>query len=278
MQPDKLDLRHVSLVCVETRRPQLALYALERCLRLADFGQVQLLGSRPVRVPPAIAHVLIPDIASVAQYSRFMVRELGRYFSGNHVLVVQWDGFITDATRWDPAFLECDYIGAPWPGQPPAVGNGGFSLRSRRLVDALQIMDTPVTHPEDHCICARYRPQLERDHGVRFASLDIATRFSWEAVEPATPAFGFHSFSNFHRALTEGELLAYFDLCDNAILHSIPARRLLKNLYRVCMRRAADKLSAIRMAGPPAMRMDAVKLRTLARARALMRPRRCNAS
>lgn len=270
MQSDKLDLRHVSLVCVETRRPQLALYALDRCLRQADFGEARLLGSRPFPVPATIEHVLIPDIASVADYSRFMIRELGGYFSCAHVLVVQWDGFVTDAGRWDPGFLAHDYIGAPWPGQQPAVGNGGFSLRSRRLVDALQAIDTPVTHPEDHCICDRYRPQLERDHGIRFAPLDVASRFSWEAAEPVVPTFGFHSFFNFHRVLAEPELLAYLDLCDDALLHSVPARRLLKNLYRARMHRAADKLHAIRMAGPPGMRMDAVKLRAFARARALM--------
>jgi hypothetical protein len=270
MQPDKLDLRNVSLVCVETRRPGLALYALDRCLQQADFGEVKLLGSRPWPVPATVEHVLIPDIASVADYSRFMIRDLGGYFSCAHVLVVQWDGFITDAGRWDPAFLACDYIGAPWPGQQPAVGNGGFSLRSRRLVDALEAFDTPVTHPEDHCICVRYRPQLERNHGIRFAPLDVASRFSWEAVEPATPTFGFHSFFNFHRAFTETELIAYLDLCDETLLHSVPARRLLKNLYRASMHRAAGKLHAIRMAGPTGMRMDAIKLRTFARARALM--------
>lgn len=269
MQSGKLDLRNVSLVCVETRRPQLALYALERCLQLADFGEVRLLGSRPCAVPTAVEHVLIPDIASIEDYSRFMIRDLGGYFSCAHALVVQWDGFITDARRWDPAFLAYDYIGAPWPGQQPAVGNGGFSLRSRRLVDALRAIDTPVTHPEDHCICSRYRPQLERDYGVRFAPLDVASRFSWEAAEPGTPTFGFHSFFNFHRVLTETELFAYLDLCDDALLQSVPARRLLKNLYRAPMHRAADKLHAIRMAGPPGMRMDAAKLRLFARVRAL---------
>ena len=280
MQRDKLDLRDVSLVCVETRRPQLALYALARCLRQARFREVRLLGSgQAVAAPAAAADALrdadvqfvpIRALANVADYSRFMVRELGQHFSGSHALVVQWDGFITDACRWDPHFLEYDYIGAPWPGQVPAVGNGGFSLRSRRLVDALQAMDTPVTHPEDHCICGRYRPQLERDHGVRFAPLDIATAFSWEALEPPQPAFGFHAFFNFHRVLAEDELLAYFALCDAPLLQAVPARRLLKQLYRNSMHRAADELHAIRMAGPPGMRMDALKLRAFARARALV--------
>jgi hypothetical protein len=265
----RLDLAQVSLVCVETRRPELALFALQRCLRHARFGEARLLGARPRELPDGITHAPLENIHSVADYSRFMVRELGAHFTGTHALVVQWDGFITDPARWDPAFLDYDYIGAPWPGQEPAVGNGGFSLRSRRLVDALAAMETPEVHPEDHRICELYRPQLERDCGIRFAPVDLAARFSWETGEPPGPSFGFHAFFNFHRVLDEDELLAYFDLCDTGILYSVPARRLLKQLYRNGMRRAADRLHALRMQGPLKLRLDALKLRAFARARTL---------
>jgi hypothetical protein len=265
----RLDLGNVSLVCVETRRPELALFALQRCLRHARFGETRLLGARPRELPAGIAHAPLQDIHSVSDYSRFMVRELGAHFAGTHALIVQWDGFITDPSRWNPAFLDYDYIGAPWPDQEPAVGNGGFSLRSRRLVDALAAMDTPEVHPEDHRICELYRPQLERDFGIRFAPVELARGFSWEAVEPTTPTFGFHAFFNFHRVLDEDELLAYFDQCDTGILYSVPARRLLKKLYRTGMQRAADKLHALRMQGPLKLRLDAIKLRAFARARAL---------
>ena len=265
----RLDLGDVSLVCVETRRPALALFAMERCLRVARFKEARLLGARPPTLPDGIEHAPLQGIASVADYSRFMVRELGAHFTGTHALVVQWDGFITDATCWDARFLACDYIGAPWPGEQPAVGNGGFSLRSRRLVDALATIDTPEVHPEDHRICQLYRPRLERDFGIRFAPEDLAARFSWETGEPPGPSFGFHAFFNFHRVLDEDELLAYFDLCDTGILYSVPARRLLKQLYRTGMDRAADKLHALRMQGPLKLRLDALKLRAFARARTL---------
>ena len=66
-------------------------------------------------------------------------------------------------------------------------------------------------------------------------------------------------------------LITYFDLCDAPLLQTVPARRMLKQLYRNAMHRAADKLHAIRMAGPPGMRIDALKLRAFARARALVR-------
>lgn len=264
---DRIRLDRVSLLCVETRRPQLAIYAMERCLAHIDFGEALLLCPNPFPPHPRIRHVAIADIDSVAQYSDFMVRQLGDCFSLDHVLVAQWDGFVTDAGCWDDGFLGFDYIGAPWAKREVSVGNGGFSLRSRRLVDALRQIETPVTHPEDYCICSRYRPQLEQQHGIRFAPTEVASRFSWEEIVPSAPTFGFHSFFNFHRALSEPELLDYFDLCDDTLLRSIPARRLLKNLYRAGMQRAAAKLLQFRMRGPLSMKLDALKLRAIARMR-----------
>ena len=264
LHPGRLQLDRVSLLCVETRRPQLAVRAMERCMRDIDFGECLLLSPHPIPPHPRIRHVAIPDITSVAQYSEFMLRRLGEHFSLDHVLVVQWDGFVTAASAWDERFLDYDYIGAPWAGRAVAVGNGGFSLRSRRLVDALQRIDTPVTHPEDLAICARYRPELEQRHAVRFAPVEVASRFSWEEIAPETPTFGFHAFFNFHRVLSEAELVDYFRDCDDALLQSVPARRLLKNLYRAGMRVAAAELLRLRMRGSLGMKLDSAKLRSFA--------------
>jgi hypothetical protein len=264
-QERKIDLHNVSLLCVETRRIPLAIHAMQRCLQQASFKECLLLSPHADPMSEPVRHVPIPDIASVAEYSRFMVRELGAYFSGSHVLIVQWDGFITDACRWDPRFLEYDYVGAPW--KDGTVGNGGFSLRSRRLVDALRAMETPETHPEDDCICKRYRPELESRFGIRFAPLELARNFSWEAADPGHSTFGLHGFFNFHRALDESELIPYLQACDDAMLQSIPARRLLKNLYRSGQHAAAEKLAARRMAGPLVMKMDTLKLRAFAAVR-----------
>lgn len=271
MNPDKIDLREVSLLCVETRRTPLAIHALQRCLQRASFKECLLLSPRVGGALPApIRHVEIEDITSVAEYSHFMIKRLGEYFSGSHVLVVQWDGFVTDARQWDPRFLEYDYIGAPW--KDGSVGNGGFSLRSRRLVEALQATRTLETHPEDYCICERYGAELEARSGIRFAPLELARKFSWEAPDPGRPTFGLHGFFNFHRALSEAELIAYLDDCDQGILHSVAARRLLRNLYRSGKYAAARKLAAIRMAGPLPMKLDALKLRGFAALRGSLHP------
>ena len=266
MTDELIDLDNVSLVCVETRRIGLAVFALQQCLRRARFKECLLLSPHAPPLPEGIRHVPIADITSVAAYSDFIIRDLARYFSGSHVLIVQWDGFILDATRWDAGFLDYDYIGAPWPDAHRTVGNGGFSLRSRRLLEALRDIAPVSTHPEDACICIEQRQPLDA-RGIRFAPTGLADGFAWEAPEPSWSTFGFHGFFNFHRVMPEPELIDYLRMCDDGILFSVPARRLLKGCYRSGMRDAAREITRRRMSGPWSMKLDAIKLNLFARFR-----------
>jgi hypothetical protein len=132
-----------------------------------------------------------------------MLRGLLPHIDMSHLLVVQWDGYLLDAAQWDAALLQHDYIGAPPRREPPerAVGNGGFSLRSRRLLQALMDPAMTVRHPEDTCICHDNRQRLEREHGIRFAPLPLAAHFAYERVLPSGPTFGFHGLFNLHRVM-----------------------------------------------------------------------------
>lgn len=266
-QAPRLQLPDVSLVCVETRAPLLAQRALARCLALADFGEALLLGAPPPVPDPRLTHVAIPPLQGLADYSRFMLRGLGTLFRHRHALVVQWDGFVLDPGAWDPAFLDYDYIGAPWPGPGRVVGNGGFSLRSRRLFDALASIEVADPHPEDHCIAVTLRTDLESRHGIRFAPADLAARFAFEHARPAQPTFGFHGVFNFHHLFDDAELAAYLGDCDPALARSVHGRRLLRNLLRAGMREAAAVILEQRMRGSPTMRLDCLKLRAFAAVR-----------
>jgi len=204
-----LQLPEVTLCCVDTRNPALALWALQRCMAQARFADVLLFTrSQQVPAPPPGVRVIDVQVDDVDAYSRFMLRGLAPHVHTSHLLVAQWDGFVRDASRWDAAFLAHDYIGAPWPeprsGQ--SVGNGGFSLRSRRLLQALLDPDVAITHPEDESICVVNRELLATRHGMRIAALEVARRFSYERVEPAQPTFGFHGLFNFLRELSSTEL------------------------------------------------------------------------
>ena len=174
-----------------------------------------------------------------------MLRGLADAVTTSHALVVQWDGWVTDPAAWDPAFLEWDYIGAPWPGLGAAgggvpgdgvangaetgdmeaggmeVGNGGFSLRSRRLLDVLAgpgFVPAPGV-AEDVLICRTWRRTLEREHGIRFAPPAVAARFAYERVPPPGPTFGFHGLFNAWRHLDDAGLAGLAALLPGPALH-----------------------------------------------------------
>lgn len=203
-----LDLSSITLLCVDTRAPDLATWAINRCLGHARFAAVVLMTNldRVERRREGITYVQAPPIRNVHDYSRVMLRGIGEHVVGSHVLVIQWDGFILRPDLWDQEFLQYDYIGAVWPQFPlTPVGNGGFSLRSRRLLDALHDPDLVIRHVEDKCIAVANRRWLEEKHGIRFAPVAVAERFSVERT-PWHPAFGFHGFFNFAQVFSAEEL------------------------------------------------------------------------
>lgn len=236
-----LSLPAVTLLCVDTRSPLVALWAIRRCLERASFGKVVLLTDldrfaatvpSSQRMSGVVEVVAAPPIHNTADYSQLMLGGLVEHLLGTHLLVVQWDGLVLDPSRWDPAFLEYDYIGAPWPHIPShPVGNGGFSLRSRRLLEALSDATLPRTHPEDVCICVENRARLEQEYHVRFAPVDVARRFANERL-PWAPAFGFHGFFNFAAALSPSELSEFLSLVPAAYCAGDDAFDLITQLRR----------------------------------------------
>lgn len=160
------DLPSVTLLGVDNQ-PERLNRAKEICTKWIKFGEVVTLN---------------PDIRSKEAYSEFMIKEAYKYVKTTHCLIFQHDGYVNNWMAWDNVWLQYDYIGAPWHYQDGmAVGNGGFSLRSRRLMEIIAT-DTQIsfTHPEDHHICRTYRPYLEQTYGIKFAPLEVAEKFSFE--------------------------------------------------------------------------------------------------
>jgi hypothetical protein len=93
--------------------------------------------------------------------------------------------------------LDYDYIGAPWSHFDfHKVGHGGFSLRSRRLMQAVEPLLTQQDFlvPENVVICRKYRRQLERNATIKFAPISVAKKFSQELSVCNHPTFGFHGY------------------------------------------------------------------------------------
>lgn len=230
-----LHLPEVTLLCVDTAYPDLALYAVERSMERVRFGAAVLV-TRPdhglASLPAGLRVVTEERIRSVADYSLFMLRGTLPYVNTSHCLVVQWDGFVLDPSMWSDQFLRFDYIGPVWPHfrrDGHCIGTGGFSLRSRRLLAALLDERIELFHPEDVCIGRGNRERLERLHGIAFADEATAHRFAVEGMYENPSAFGFHGVHNLLRVLPAGELEQFLTGAPGALFASGWMRRFIKH-------------------------------------------------
>lgn len=168
--------------------------------------------------------VKIDSIVSSSQYSNFVLKELYKYVDTEYVLISQWDGFIINFDKWSDNFFEYDYIGAHWWWKHDSIygGNGGFSLRSKRLLDKTKDLEYDESIPEDEFICVKNLNNLI-NQGIKFASKDVSRLFSVEN-ELCTDSFGFHSYSTQNIGLAKSLYTQKFhhsgDLGD--IIYSLP--------------------------------------------------------
>jgi hypothetical protein len=216
----RLSLPSVTICCIDTRFPELAEYSLHRSIEAAEvaFGEAVLFTSAPRstfqrRFDFPLRIVPISEIDSKIDYSRFVIKDLPGHVATDHLLITQWDSFVLDPSAWRPEFLDLDYVGAVWHWmpQPYNVGNGGFSLRSTRLLRAASDAIERIDENEDLLICRRHRPELEFKFGVRFADEPTAARFAFERARPDGPTFGFHGLFNFDRVLAADQLASYVE-------------------------------------------------------------------
>jgi tetratricopeptide (TPR) repeat protein len=235
-----LELPDVTLCCIDTINHELALRALRRSSDGIRFGRTCFITDRQIDEPGIDTRVIAP-LSSRDSYSEFVLRSLLAHIDTRHVLLVQWDGYVINPAAWRPEYLDCDYIGATWFWYDDAmrVGNGGFSLRSRKLLDALQDPRIVLTEAEDVTICRAFRPLLEREHGIRFASEALANAFAFEAAYPIGTPFGFHGLFNFCRVVPADELAELVTHFTPGIARSPQALQLGRNCLAMGMWRPA---------------------------------------
>lgn len=178
-----------------------------------DFADVKLLSS--IKSEDS-RWVEIDHIGSIEAYSEFCIRELANHVDTDYVLLIQYDGFILNPQSWTDEFLKYDYVGAPifisnksfcekYEIPPEYIGryitgNGGFSLRSRRFIEASARLASwgkfSKYHPEDLVLCF-FEETLLSNEGMRFAPKEVAQDFSIEGRrEMYRTQFGFHSFNH----------------------------------------------------------------------------------
>ena len=161
----------------------------------------------------------VVDIKNYNDYNHYVIHDLHNHVNTSHCLLVQPDGFVLFPEKWNNEWLKYDYIGAPWTyaedayidpfGNHHRVGNGGFSLRSKKFLEVPTKVEVPwetnnsdfywmpegvVNYHEDGNVCVHNR-HIFIEQGCKYAPVEVAVRFSQETrvseCDGITP-FGFH--------------------------------------------------------------------------------------
>lgn len=202
-------LPNVTLLAVACTKVDETIYALKHSMAGLDFHEVLLLTHEPRNLDDLGIKVINIEQLDYKGYNHFVLYKLKDYVSTDFCLLVQNDGYVLRPNKWDDIFFNYDYIGAPWPkdthftadGTNVRVGNGGFSFRSKALLNAPTDLQLPFTdngtgfYHEDGVICVYYKKQLE-DYGLKFPPVEVAAKFSHETDCPETvvKSFGFHRY------------------------------------------------------------------------------------
>ena len=201
---EKLDLKKITAVVIDGRG-----YLEERYNRFKEivsfmqkhieFDSIKMFLVEDPKIPGIEFNKI--NRFGISDYSKFCLHELTNYISTDFCLIFQDDGFVLNPGYWSDEFYMYDYIGSPWPlyiGWPEEgkqVGNGGFSLRSKRLLEYSKTLTHHTTENEDTFLLDE-RKALD-DAGIKIAPVEIARKFSIEnhmdSDHSIHNCFGFHA-------------------------------------------------------------------------------------
>lgn len=213
----KLNLSNVTYCCIDGRVDKTVIQSI---IANAEFAADHIEFSRIIVLTPSINHVEhklirfidIDPINSIEEYNIFCLNKLYKFIHSKFCMIFQWDGCISNPHLWDETFLNFDYIGAPWPcsekwlgkyktNDAGIVGNGGFSLRSLRLLYECNRFKN-IKCNEDIAISLIFRKILI-DRGLKFADLETGKQFSVEIPVGSNhkfeTSFGFHNRTNLQK-------------------------------------------------------------------------------
>ena len=199
-----IDLKNVTLIQYNCLDPDVGVNSLLYSSNDINFNRIILFSHIiPTNIVDKIEHISVPK-GSYIDSSKFSLYELYKYIDTEFVISIQTDGFIINPHLWNPEFFNYDYIGAPWPDDPHfsdqsgtihRVGNGGFVLKSKKLLE-LSRMVSNNDRGDDEVICIWLKKSFE-DRGCKFAPVELAMKFSLELpIEECehnlNNTFGFH--------------------------------------------------------------------------------------
>jgi hypothetical protein len=205
-----VEMKDITLIIVDNVNHDLARFSIEKTLSTIPCKEVITFSDRPII--EGAKFVPIRKNINLYDYSEIMTKQLWTHVETEHVITIQWDGMAVNKDLWDDNFLNYDYIGAlwKWPIFTQTVGNGGFSFRSRKLIEALRDnnvrLGTELSgQNEDVAIAVEYRELMEEKYGIKYATPEVASKFATENVWNG-PSFGFHGLWNIPRFLPKKEI------------------------------------------------------------------------
>jgi hypothetical protein len=205
------NLKNITLINVNCIDSKLAVKTLNASCSVLDFFKVILFSDeKPENLTSNITFIKIDKIETINQYNEFILRRLVDYIESGHCLIIQNDGFVINPDLWKDEFLEYDYIGAPWSKygmkvwkRTNRIGNGGFSLRSKKLMEFIKNFKyINYDSPEDVITSL-----VIEKHNFKYPSVELACKFSLECPIEDYPfdiqnCFGFHGkdiFNNLNK-------------------------------------------------------------------------------
>jgi len=198
-----LKLSDVTLIQINCTDIENGLNSIQRCTKNVEFKEVKLITSELSYNFSKWNDILyqdldiieIPKISSIQDYSKFCIQELYKHFDTSHCLICQPDSWVVKLDAWTDEFLKYDYLGAVWYWLPkPYQGNGGFSLRSKKLQEIAGKSEyLQKVHPEDGYLSTVYNSYFE-SFGCTWAPFELCDRFAIESRDwRIHKSFGHHN-------------------------------------------------------------------------------------
>lgn len=216
-------LPSVTLICVAGVQNFRAILAVLKSNFRVNFKNVTLVSPKLPAVKFGKFSIEKPvgsQLDSMDEYNRYMIYSLHRHVNSEFALIIQADGYVLSGKKWLDSFLDYDFIGAPWPksesayidpfGRQHQVGNGGFSLRSKKLLEVPLNFEVEwnvnqndfykhfgAGYQSEDGIIAVHNRHIYEGAGCNFADFDIASKFSRELPIPGFvfgKTFGFHKY------------------------------------------------------------------------------------
>lgn len=205
-------VKNVTLMAISSIEINETINSLIKCSEKLEFDSVKLVShEKPNNLPSFIEYDYFPRINNIMDFNNFCWKDLHKFFDTSHVLTVQSHAWILRPELWEDSWLDFDWIGAPWKycndsyithyGEHVRQGNGGFTLRSKKISEMPTKYNLPLNHErgfynEDGNFCVYYR-KIFLDLGIKYAPVEVAAKFSYEQSIPENEnvlPFGFHKF------------------------------------------------------------------------------------